>query len=116
MVSASTSPNHTRRLGLKFSPTPINQISNKTHLELNDPLLAKTQIHPLRVLHVKRTLVKLGHWVVCIQERCLLVHLANDEPGQCHPRHGTHQLHRGAIVDVAVTHAELLTLTLIVIH
>ena len=61
-------------------------------------------------LHVEGALVELGDRVVGIKDGHLLVHLADDEPGQGHPRDGAHQLHRGPVVDVAVTHSELLRL------
>lgn len=37
------------------------------HLELDDPLLWKTEVHSVRIFQVEATLVKLGHWVICIQ-------------------------------------------------
>ena len=43
-------------------------------------------------------------------------HLSDDEAGQSHPGDGADQLHRGAVVDVAVSHCELLGLVLIVVN
>lgn len=48
------------------------------HLKLDDPFLGKAQVHALRVLQVEGTLVELRDGVVGIQQRRLLVHLADD--------------------------------------
>lgn len=52
-----------------------------THLKLDDPFLGKAQVHALRVLQVEGTLVELGDGIVGIQQRRLLVHLADDLQG-----------------------------------
>lgn len=52
-----------------------------THLKLDDPFLGKAQVHALRVLQVEGTLVELGDGIVGIQQRRLLVHLADDLHG-----------------------------------
>ncbi len=49
-----------------------------THLKLDDPLLRKAQVHPLRILQVKGTLMQLGDGVICIQQGGLLIHLTDD--------------------------------------
>lgn len=48
------------------------------HLKLDDPFLGKAQVHALRVLQVEGTLVELRDGVVGVQQRRLLVHLADD--------------------------------------
>lgn len=48
------------------------------HLKLDDPFLGKAQVHALRVLQVEGTLVELRDRVVGVQQRRLLVHLADD--------------------------------------
>lgn len=52
-----------------------------THLKLDDPFLGKAQVHALRVLQVEGTLVELGDGIVGVQQRRLLVHLADDLHG-----------------------------------
>lgn len=87
-----------------------------SHLKLYDALLTETEVHAFCVLHVEGTFVKLRDRIVSIQEGCLLVHLPDDQSGQSHTRHSTHQLHRCPVMDVAIPHVELFTLTLIVIN
>jgi len=89
---------------------------NATYLELNDSLLGKTEVHPVGVLHVEGALVELRHRVVGVQDGHLLVHLPDDEPGQCHAGDGADQLDGSAVVDVAVSNRELLTLGFVVVH
>ena len=43
-------------------------------------------------------------------------HLSDDEAGQGHPGDGADQLHGGAVVDVAVSHCELLGLGFVFVH
>lgn len=88
----------------------------RTDLELNDALLRQAQVHALSVLHVEGTLVELGHGVVGVEQRHLLVHLPDDEARQGHAGDGAHQLHRAPVVNVPVSHRELLRLALVVIH
>ena len=87
-----------------------------TNLELDDPVLTKAEIHPLRLLHVEGALVQLGDRVVGIQGGHLLVHLPDDQPGQGHARDGADQLDRRPVVDVAVSHRKLLGLILVLVH
>ena len=47
-------------------------------MKLDDPFLGKAQVHAFCVLQVEGTLVELGDGVVGVQERRLLVHLADD--------------------------------------
>ena len=87
-----------------------------TDLELNDPVLTETEVHPLCLLHVEGALVQLGHGVVGVQGGHLLVHLPDDQPGQGHPGDGADQLHRRTVVDVAVPHCELFRLGFVLVH
>ena len=47
------------------------------YLELDDPLLGQTEIHPVRVLHVESAFVQLRHWVISLKVGHLLVNLRN---------------------------------------
>lgn len=47
-------------------------------MKLDDPLLRKAQVHPLRILQEKGTLMQLGDGVICIQQGRLLVHFTDD--------------------------------------
>ncbi len=63
---------------------PENKITyeKNSNLELNDPLLWETKVHPVGVLHVERALVQLRDRIVGVQNRHLFVHLSNDQPKQ----------------------------------
>ena len=86
-----------------------------SYLELDDPLLRETQVHSVGVLHVEGALVQLRDGVVGVEDGHLLVHLADDEPGEGHARDGADELDGGAVVDVAVAHGEFLALGLVVV-
>lgn len=53
----------------------IRLLRTRRRLELYDPLLRQAQVHPFRVLHVKRAFVQLRNGIVRFKERLLLVDL-----------------------------------------
>ena len=86
------------------------------YLKLNDALLTEAKVHALRVFHVEGALVQLRYGIVRVEDGHLLVHFADDEARQGHAGDAANELHRAAVMDVAVAHRELFRFRFVVVH